>query len=93
MRFLLKASEEKDHFRDLIGKDITFAKDIISIDGHIMHTKGEKAYISDIEYTAGYWSHLCPDIYIQPKISTFQINNVRGSWKPDTFIEFEKQNK
>lgn len=89
MRLLLKASEEHDHFHDLIGKEVTFASEIISIGGAIMHEKGEKAFISDVEYTTGYWSNLCPDIYVQPKISTFKINGVPGCcWKPDTFIEY-----
>lgn len=90
MRLLLKASEEKEDFYNLIGKDVTFASDIIFIGGTISHEKGEKAYISDVQYTPGYWSRLCPDIYVEPKISTFQINNVPGSWMPDTFVEFKK---
>ena len=93
MRLLLKASEEKDNFHDLIDKEVTFASDIIYIGGHLMHEKGEKAFISDVEYTSGYWSRLCPDIYVQPKISTFNINGIKAtSWKPDTFIEY-KTNK
>lgn len=89
MKLLLKASEEKEHFFDLIYTEVTFANDIIYINGNVMHEKGEKAFISDVEYTAGYWSRLCPDIYVQPKISTFKINGVPGaSWKPDTFIEY-----
>lgn len=92
MRLLLKASEEKEHFFELIGTDITFASDIISWGGQITHTKGEKGFISDVEYTSGYWSHLCPDLYVQPKISTFKINGVHGqSWKPDTFTEFKNK--
>ena len=90
MRLLLKASEERDHFHDLIYKEVTFASDIITIGGHLMHSKGEKAFISDVEYTCGYWSRLYPDIYVQPKISTFRINGIPStSWKPETFIEFK----
>jgi hypothetical protein len=90
MRLLLKASEERDHFHDLIYKEVTFASDIITIGGHLMHSKGEKAFISDVEYTSGYWSHLCPDIYVQPKISTFKINGIPStSWRPETFVEFQ----
>ncbi len=93
MRFLLKASEEKSDFFDLIGKDVTFASELISIGGQILHSKGEKAFISDVEYTTGYWSNLCPDIYVHPKISTFKINGVPAtSFKPQSFIEF-KQSK
>jgi len=91
MRLLLKASEERSDFHDLIYKEVTFASDIISIGGYIMHTKGEKAFISDVEYMAGHWSRLCPDIYVQPKISTFKINGIPStSWKPETFEEYKK---
>jgi hypothetical protein len=90
MRLLLKASEEREHFHDLIYKEITFASDIISIGGHIMHGKGEKAFISDVEYTSGYWANLCPDIYVEPKISTFKINGIPStSWRSETFVEFK----
>jgi len=89
MIHLVKASERKEDFYDLIGKDVTFASDIIFINGNVTHEKGEKAYISDVQYIPGYWSRLCPDIYVQPQISTFQINNITGSWKPDTFLEFK----
>jgi hypothetical protein len=67
MRLLLKASEERDDFADLIYKDVTFANDIISIAGQVLYEKGQKAFISDVEYTAGHWSRACPDIYIEPK--------------------------
>lgn len=89
MRLLLKASEEREHFLELIGKDVTFASDIINIAGVITHTKGEKAFISDVEYTSGHWSNLCLDIYVEPKISAFKINGVTSTcWKPNAFEEF-----
>lgn len=90
-KFQQKASEEKDCFFDMIGKDVTFVNDIVSIGGSLLHGKGEKAYISDVIYTSGYWSNLCHDIYVQPKISSFQINNIPGHYRPDTFIEYQKQ--
>lgn len=71
MRLLLKASEEKEHFHDLIYKDVTFASDIMSIGGQITYRKG-------------------PDIYVQPKISTFKINGIPSTcWRPETFVEFK----
>lgn len=90
MMLLLKASETGDHFSELIYTEVTFACDIISISGSIMHIKGEKAFISDVEYISGYWSNLCPDIYVKPKISIFKINGTSGCWKPDTFIEYKE---
>ena len=86
---LLKASKEKEHFYNLIGVNVTFASDIISNAGSLMRIKGEKAFISDVEYTSGYWSRLCRDIYVQPKISTFRIDGINNiAWKPQSFLEF-----
>lgn len=89
MKFLLKATEERNDFYELIGKEVTFKGDIIYISGSISHKKGEKAFISDVEYNPGYWCKSCPDIYVKPKISTFKINGLPAtSWRPDTFVEF-----
>ena len=85
----LKASEEKQDFHDLIGTDVTFANDIITVMGYVSHVKGEKAYISDVIYDAGYYSKCCPDIWNEPKIRMFQINNVPGHWRIDTFLEYK----
>lgn len=94
MRFYqLKASELHEDFHDLIGTDITFACEIISIGGMIMHTKGEKAFISDVIYTAGHYLRSCPDIYEPAKISSFQINGITGHWYPETFEEFKHLKK
>lgn len=43
MKFLVKASEEKADFFDLIGTDVTFASEIINIGGQIMHKKGRES--------------------------------------------------
>lgn len=90
MKWLVNASEERADFFDLIGTWVTFASDIVTIGGGLLHEKGEKAYISDVSYMAGRWSRLCPDIWVKPEISAFQINNVRGHYKPDTFEEYKK---
>jgi hypothetical protein len=92
MRLLYKASEEREDFYDLIGTDVTFASDIISIGGSLMYHKGEKAFISEVEYTPGRWSSLCPDIYLKPEISTFKINGIPSTcWRPETFEEYPKK--
>jgi hypothetical protein len=94
MKLLEKASETHECFYELIGQEVTFASDIICISGQITHEKGEKAFISDVEYNPGYWSNLCPDIYVKPKISAFKIYGVSGScWKPEAFLEYLKINK
>lgn len=87
---LLKTSEIKDEFNDLIGKEVTFANDIITIGGVILHKENEKAIISDVEYVAGYWSKLCPDIYREPKINSVYINDTTHvCYLPNTFLELQ----
>lgn len=88
IKHLEKSSETHEAFCDLIGKEVTFANEVINHTGGIMHHKGEKAYISDVEYTPGFWSN-STERYIEPRINTFQINNVRGSWRPQTFVVFD----
>ncbi len=92
MNLLLKASEIKLDFYFLIGKEVTFASDYISIGGMLLHAKGEKAFISDVEYTEGYWSRL--GFWIVPKISTFKINGVPSTcWLPTAFEEYNTNNQ
>ena len=84
---LLKASETHEDFYNLIGTDVTFDGDIISNSGSRMHSKGEKAFISDVEYTSGHWSNFF-SMYIEPKISSFKINGMPSiCWNPKTFVE------
>jgi hypothetical protein len=91
MKWLINASEERADFFELIGTWVTFAGEIITIGGQITHEKGEKAFISDVVYKPGYWSRLCPDIWIAPKISAFQINGVPGHLRPDAFTEYRNK--
>jgi hypothetical protein len=91
MRLLLKASEEREDFYDLLGKEVTFDHDIISVGGSLLFEKGQKTFITDVTYTSGYWSNLCPDLYVKPEISMFKINGTAGHWRPETFTEFLKQ--
>ena len=88
-----KATEERDEFFELIGTEITFSNDIITIGGQILHNKGDKAVIEDVEYKDGCWSNLCPDIYINPRISIFKLHGIYGCWTPDSFLEYKKQDK
>lgn len=84
----MKASEEREDFYNLLGKEVTFASDLISIGGYITHKKGEKAFISDVEYSPGFWSW--SGDYIGPKISSFKINGVPSCcFLPTIFIEYK----
>lgn len=88
---LVKASQERGEFFELIGKDVTFASDYISIGGFLLHSKGEKAFISDVEYTTGYWSRFYAG-YVEAKISTIQVNGITATcWALNAFEEFQKQ--
>lgn len=88
-KILERSSELRQDFYDLIGTEVTFASDIIYINGSIIHKKGEKATVSDVSYNPGHWSKICPDIYDKAKISTLYINGEEDScWVPDTFIEY-----
>lgn len=93
MRLIEKASEVKQDFYELIYTDVTFASDIYSHSGFLMHKKNEKAFISDVEYQPGYWSTSFQK-FMNPKILSFKINGVPSScWRPDTFLEFKNCNK
>lgn len=77
-----------------IGDTVTFANELIYINGNVMHEKGEKAVIRDIEYTGGYWSRLCPDIWVEKKPSGIKLVGLPNVvYTPDTFEEFKIERK
>jgi hypothetical protein len=90
MRYLLNASEEKADFFELIGTWVTFGSDIITIGGAVLHSKGDRIYISDVIYTPGYWSRLCPYIWVKPEISAFKVAGIARHYSPTTFVEYKK---
>ena len=69
------------------GVELTFNGNIISQSGRISHEKGEKVIIEEVFYTEGYWSRLCPDIYVKPKLSHFKLKGESGHWLPSAFVE------
>ena len=69
------------------GDILTINSDIVSNSGMLLHEKGDKVIIDEVFYTKGYWSRLCPDIYVQPKLSHIKINGEYGHWLPNTFEE------
>lgn len=89
-KILFKVSEENEEFKELIGTDVTFKSELISDSGLILHNKGEKAVITDILYKKGRWSNLCSDIYIEPQLHSFHINNeISHTYFPEIFEEFK----
>ena len=89
MIFTQRASASREHFHELIGTEVTFASEIVSDGGRILYEPGDKSLVSDIEYSPGYWSSLCNDIYVSPKIIALVVNN--SIWKPDTFKEYKNK--
>lgn len=86
MKFLQKVSETGECFTDLLDKEVVFKSDILSIGGQVIHHKGEKAFISDVEYTAGYWSRLGTSVYVEPKVTGYKINGIPSTvWSVSTF--------
>lgn len=94
IRRIVKASEEGEDFYNLIGTEVTFACEIITIGGSISHFKGEKAIIRDVSYVKGWWSNICSNLYYPPEISTIHLKGIeRTCWIKDTFVEFRQKNK
>ena len=69
------------------GDTLTINGTIVSDGGMILHEKGDKVTIEEVFYTKGYWSRLCPDIYVHPKLSHFKIKDEYGHWLPNAFEE------
>ena len=92
-KLLVKASEEKSDFHELIGTEVTFKTDIFNIySGKTWYNKGDKAIISDITYIEGHYSRACPDIWEKSQIVTLQIERELSiGWTPSTFIEFQNE--
>lgn len=86
MNFLQKVSETGECFTHLLDKEVVFKSDILSLGGEVIHHKGEKAFISDVEYTSGHWSRFSPSMYIEPKVTGYKINGIPSTvWHVETF--------
>ena len=72
-----------------IPEKLTIDGDIISQSGRIMFTNGESVTVKEAIFTNGYWSRLCPDIYVKPKLSHIKIMESSGDWLPSTFKELK----
>lgn len=90
MKYLHKASEEHNEFYDLIGMEVTFAKDIVNDSGMLLFEKSDKAVVTDIVYVPGHYHKRLPDLWIKPEISLVEIENynqVKWTWIAPTFEE------
>jgi len=70
-----------------VGDTLTISGQIISQTGAITFEKGDKVTIAEVFYTKGYWSKLCPDIYVPEKLSHFKLERQSGHWLLSAFEE------
>lgn len=71
-----------------IGDTLTVKNDVFTIGGFVIVQKDQLVTIRDIEYTGGYWSRLCPDIYVPKTPSMVKLEGITGCWQLGTFKEF-----
>jgi len=69
------------------GDTLTIDGTMLSISGMITFEKGDKVIVEEAFYTEGYWSRLCPDIYIKSKLSHVKLVGQYGHWLPTAFVE------
>lgn len=69
------------------GDQLTVKNDIIDISGNIIHDKGSKVTVRDVQSTPGHWSRICPDIYNPEKIYSVRLIGHYGHYNLGTFLE------
>lgn len=69
------------------GQKLTISGQMISISGRIIFEKGEKVTVKKVCMSEGYWSKLCPDIYVLPELRYVRIEEKPGDWLPSAFDE------
>ncbi len=70
-----------------VGSELTSKYEIFDIGGKVILDEGQKVIVREVEYTGGYWSRLCPDIYIPVTPQMVKLVGIYGSWKLSSFIE------
>lgn len=69
------------------GDTVTFESDLIDNCGNLSHKKGDKAVIREVEIRKGYWSRLCPDIWVPEKATGIKLVGIYGLWSLRAFEE------
>lgn len=77
----------KNKYVPNIGDTLTIDNTILSISGRIKYEKGDKVKVTHIEMSKGYWSTLCPDIYVKPELRYLMIKGEKTHWLPSAFTE------
>jgi len=73
------------------GDVLTIDSDIIDINAKILHRKGDKVTIENLIVSEGFYSHLCPDMWIPEKINGVKLVGIYGHWNTSAFVEFQKK--
>jgi len=70
-----------------VGQTLSINHEIIdSLTFETIFAKGESVEVEEVIMYDGYWSRLCPDIYVNPKIAGIRVKGKNGTWSPSTFI-------
>lgn len=68
------------------GDTLIVRNEIINISGGVIFEKRQKVTVTEIITSPGYWSKLCPDIYVPEKIVAVKLAQASGHWSLDTFV-------
>lgn len=76
----------KKEFEISPGDKLISKHEIITIGGSIILEKGQEVTVREVLTRPGYWSNLCPDIYVPEKISAIRLVDIYGDWQLSTFL-------
>jgi len=69
------------------GDVITFMHDSFYHSGEVLHKANDKVTVLGVETNPGYYSNLCPDIWIPEEITNILIVGFQGHYYPTSFYE------
>lgn len=71
-----------------VGDVLTKDGDSVTIGGHLTIENGAKVVVTQVEMSKGYWSRLCPDIYVHPELRWVKVRGHNSTcWLPNAFVE------
>lgn len=86
----MKESIKAEDFKFEVGDQLTIRGEIISQSGYSIFNPGDKVTIQDIPIHKGYWSRLCPDIWVPDTVMCVKLMEEDGNWKLGAFVEFQE---
>lgn len=69
------------------GDILTWKFDLINDGGQIIFKKGQKSEVSNVVIEKGHYSRICPDIWVEDKLTWVQLVGEYGLFQPDCFVE------